>query len=191
MEVGMTLHSPRFSLIAALTVTACLLLTAPIAMADKGAYKLEGAWVAKVVGFPGQWSYVVAADPSGTRAYGHGSIDLGFSPSAFGCDLGRGNADSPILISLRMTAPDTAVAYSVWYALKTEASGATEIVYIGEVRSETKFVSPGKGEATHYFAFYRPSQDVDPADRFPDKGEIPACSAPVPIYTLDTRIPAP
>ena len=187
----MTILRCKVALIAAITVAASLLLTAPTAIADKGAHKLEGAWVAKVQGFPGQWSYVLAPDPSGTRAYGHGSIDLGFSPAAFGCTLEPGNADSPILVSLRMTGPDTAVAYSVWYALRTDASGATVIAYIGEVRSETKFIAPGKGEATHYFAFYRPNQDVNPADGYPDKGQTPECSAPVPIYTVDTRMPAP
>lgn len=187
----MTIRIFKVALIAAVTATACLLLTAPTAMAEKGAYKLEGAWVAKVVGFPGQWSYVLVPDPSGRRAYGHGSIDIGFNPSIFGCALGDANADSPILISLRMTGPDTGVAYSVWSALTTADPALAEIVFIGEVRTETKFVAPGKSQSTHYFAFYLPSQDVDPADGFPDEGETPACSAPVPIYTMDTRLPAP
>jgi hypothetical protein len=176
---------------AAVIVTACLLLTAPTAMADEGAYKLGGAWVAKVIGFPGQWSYVFAADPSGRHAAGHGSVDVGFDPAVFGCQLGDTNAETPILISIKMTGPDTSVAYAIWYALASADPASTEIVYIGEVRTETRFVAPGKSESTHYFSFYLPSQDVDPADGFPDEGEIPACSAPVPIYTLDTRLPAP
>lgn len=187
----MTIRSLKVAFVAAITVTACLLLTAPTAMAEKGAYKLEGAWVAKVVGFPGQWSYVLAPDPSGRRAYGHGSVDVGFDPAVFGCQLGVAKADSPILINLRMTGPDTSVAYSVWYALSSAEPSSTEIVFIGEVRTETRFIAPGKSESTHYFAFYLPSQDVDPADGFPDEGQVPACSAPVPLYTLDTRLPAP
>ena len=187
----MKIHSSRVALSAAVAVTACLLLTAPIAMADKGAYKLEGAWVAKVVGFPGQWSYVLAADPSGRRASGHGSVDVGFNPGVFGCYFGETNADSPILINLEMTGPDTSVAYSIWYALSSAVPSSTEIVFIGEVRTETKFVAPGKSESTHYFSFYRPDQDVNPADGFPDEGQTPACSAPVPLYTVDTRLPAP
>jgi hypothetical protein len=187
----MTFHSFKIALTAAMTVTACLLLTAPTAMADKGAYKLEGAWVAKVVGFPGQWSYVFVPDSSGRRASGHGSVDIGFNPAVFGCALGESSAASPILISLKMTGPDTAVGYSVWHSLSSADPDSTEIVFIGEVRTETRFVAPGKGESTHYFSFYLPSQDVDPADGFPDEGETPACSAPVPIYTLDTRLPAP
>jgi hypothetical protein len=187
----MTIHSLKVALTAAITVTACLLLTAPTAMADKAAYKLEGAWVAKVIGFPGQWSYVLAADPSGRRAYGHGSIDIGFNPAVFGCVFGETNADTPILINLEMTGPDTAVAYSIWYALSSATPDSTELVFIGEVRTETRFVAPGKSQSTHYFSFYLPSQDADPADGFPDEGQTPACSAPVPLYTMDTRLPAP
>jgi len=187
----MTLHSFKIALTAALTVAACLLLAAPAAMAEKSAFKLEGAWVAKVVGFPGQWSYMLAADASGRRASGHGSIDVGFNPAVFGCALGETASASPILISLAMRGPDTLVAYSVWYTLRTMDPSNNEIVYIGVVRSEAKFVSPGKTESTHYFSFYLPSQDVDPADGFPDEGETPACAAPVPIYTVDTRLPTP
>jgi len=187
----MTIHSFKVVLTAAIAVTACLLLAAPAAMADKGAYKLEGAWVAKVVGFPGQWSYVLAADPSGRQAAGHGSVDIGFDPAVFGCQFDESNADSPILISIKLTGPDTSVAYSLWYALTTSVPASAEIVFIGEVRTETKFVAPGKSESTHYFSFYLPSQDVNPADGIPDEGETPACSAPVPIYTVDTRLPAP
>jgi len=187
----MTIRSCKVALIAAISVAACLLLTAPIAMADKGAYKLEGAWVAKVIGFPGQWSYVLAADPSGRHAAGHGSVDIGFNPGVFGCQFGETDADTPILIDIKMTGPDTSVAYSVWYALSSADPAAREVVFIGEVRTETTFLAPGRSESTHYFAFYLPSQDVDPADGFPDEGEIPACSAPVAVYTLDTRVPAP
>ena len=135
------------------TISVCLLLASPMAMADKaaGAYKLEGAWVAKVQGLEGQWSYVLAPDASGRRAAGHGSVDLGFNPDyAFGCEFGAMDyADSPILISLEMTGPDTAIGYSVWYAIRTPSPGAAEIVFIGEVRTEVKFVAPGKSESAH------------------------------------------
>jgi hypothetical protein len=174
-------------------ISACLLLVSPMAVAGKAAaHKLEGAWVAKVQGFPGQWSYVLAADSSGRRASGHGSVDLGFdADSAFGCSLGESDVDTPILVNIEMTGPDTAVAYSIWYGLKTSESGPTEIVFIGEVKSEITFIALGKGVAVHYFAFYLPSQDVEPEDGFPDEGETPACVAPVAIYTVDTRLPAP
>jgi hypothetical protein len=174
------------------TASACLLLASPLAMAgDAATYKLGGAWVAKVQGFPGQWSYVLAADPSGRRAFGHGSVDVGFDPAVFGCQFGETDTETPILVNMEMTGPDTGVAYSIWYALNTSESPANEIVFIGEVRSEFTFVAPGKTVATHYFAFYLPGQDVDPEDGFPDEGESPECFAPVALYTVDTRLPAP
>jgi len=187
----MTLHRFKMLLATLIALSACLLLIAPAAMAAKSANKLEGAWVAKVVGFPGQWSYVLAPDSSGRRASGHGSVDVGFNPAVFGCDLGDTDSDSPILINMKMTGPDTGVAYSVWYALRGSQPSLNEIVFIGVVRSEFTFLAPGKTAGTHYFTFYLPSQDVDPADGIPDEGETPACFAPVPIYTLDTRLPAP
>lgn len=172
-------------------ISMCLLV-APVTATAGTAHKLEGAWVAKVQGFPGQWSYVLAADPSGRRASGHGSVDLGFdADSAFGCELGEADLDTPILVNIEMTGPNTAVSYAIWYALRTSETGPTEIAYIGEVRSEFTFVARGKSQGTHYFAFYLPDQDVDPEDGFPDEGEDPECFAPVPIYTVDTRLPAP
>ena len=187
----MKIHSLKFLLTAAIAVVASLVLTAPVAMADKGAYKLEGAWVSKVVGFPGQWSYVFVPDPSGRRASGHGSVDIGFDPAVFGCQFADSTADTPILISLEMTGPDTSVAYSVWYALSSSDPASTSIVFIGEVRTESRYIAPGKSESKHWFSFYLPSQDADPADGFPDEGETPACVAPVALYTVDTRVPAP
>ena len=173
-------------------ISVCLLLAAPAVMADTASLKLEGAWVAKVQGFPGQWSYVLAADPSGRRASGHGSVDLGFdADSAFGCELGEADADTPILVNIEMTGPHTAKSYAIWYALRTSESGPTEITYIGEVRSQFTFVASGKGVGMHFFAFYLPDQDVDPEDGLPDDGETPACVAPVALYTVDTRLPAP
>jgi len=181
------------------TISVCLLLASPMAMADKaaGAHKLEGAWVAKVQGpLPGQWSYVLAPDASGRRAAGHGSVDLGFNPDyVFGCEFGEMDyADSPILISLEMTGPDTAIGYSVWYAIKTLSPGAAEIVFIGEVRSDITFIAPGKSQSLHYFYFYSEDKDVDPKDGFPDVGAEPDCSwvaRGIVIPTIDTRLPAP
>lgn len=172
-------------------ISMCLLV-APVTATAGTAHKLEGAWVAKVQGFPGQWSYVLAADPSGRRASGHGSVDLGFdADAAFGCTFGETNAETPILVNIEMTGPNKAKSYAIWYTLKTSASGPTEIVFIGEVKSEFTFVAPGKSVGMHYFAFYLPSQDVDPEDGLPDEGETPACVAPVALYTVDTRLPAP
>jgi hypothetical protein len=189
----MSLHRFRVVMAVLASISVCLLMAAAPAIADKGlgAYKMEGAWVAKVVGFPGQWSYVLTPDSSGRRASGHGSVDVGFDPAAVGCDLGESNAASPILSNVKMTGPDTFVVYSVWYGLMGPQTSQREIAYIGEVRSEYNVLAPGKTSGTHYFYFYLPSQDVDPADGFPDEGEAPACFLPFPFYTLDTRVPAP
>ena len=53
--------------------------------------KLEpSAWIAKVDGLPGQWTYVVSPDPSGRHAAAHGTIDVGFSVTAlFGPVVGE------------------------------------------------------------------------------------------------------
>ena len=58
-------------------VVACVMLLGLTAfgIASTGgggsAYKLEGAWIAKVDGSTGQWSYVLSPDSSGRRASGH------------------------------------------------------------------------------------------------------------------------
>lgn len=81
-------------------------------MADSGdnGYKLGGARVAKVVGIPGQWTYVVSADPSGRSASGHGSVDVGFTTSAIlgGDYFEPVDSESPVLVNAIKTGPDTA-----------------------------------------------------------------------------------
>src|SRR5512146_1482783 len=67
---------------ALLGALALCLVASGAALADKvgsGAFKLEGAWIARVVGTNGQWSYVVSPDNSGRHATAHGSIDVGFA----------------------------------------------------------------------------------------------------------------
>lgn len=168
-------------------------------VADKGdrAFKLEGAWVAKVVGFPGQWSYVVSSDPSGKRASGHGSVDIGFRAN-FACNLNGfptefelTDSESPILVSMLMTGPDTVSYNSIWYGLKDlapESPIVNEIVLIGTVTGELEVVAPGKMHGTHNFAIYYPTADVD-GDGFPDEGTTPECVFQ--MNTVDTRLPMP
>ena len=69
-----------------------------------GAYKLDGAWVAKVVGVPGQWTYIISADPSGKRAAGYGSIDSGLNVDALfpGCRQRSEDRDAHRLLLLDM-----------------------------------------------------------------------------------------
>ena len=175
-------------------VTAFALAT-PAAAGD-GAYKLGGAWVARVQAeggvFAGQWSYVVASDPSGRRASGFGSIDSGLNVDAImpGVFEAR-DKTSPILVEIVMTGPRTATYYSIWYGLK-DLGGTEQITHsislIGVVTGELEFVAPGKVEGTHNFELYHPTQDGD-GDGFPDPGETPL--AAFPMYTLDTRLPLP
>lgn len=160
-----------------------------------GSYKLGGAWVAKVVEspLPGQWSYVVSADPSGKHASGHGSVDLGFSTEAVlgGPYFEQTDSTSPILVNIVKTGPDTASYYSIWYGLKDlepTSPVKTKIVFIGVVTGKLKFVGPGKAHGTHDFALYYPSQDAD-GDGFPDEGQTTPFVFQ--LETVDTRLPMP
>ena len=172
------------------TISACLLLMAPAAMADKasGAFKLEGAWVAKVVGMPGQWSYVLSPDPSGRRAALAGSIDVGFS---LGPLFGPIDRSSMLLANLVITGPNAGVFNSIWYGLRELPSPSpvsAEVAWIGMSTGTFEVVAPGKIEVLHNFAFYAPSQDAD-GDGLPDPGETPVYT--LQLTTLDTRLPLP
>ncbi len=152
---------------------------------NKGAVKLEGAWIAKVQGAPAQWSYVVSPDSSGRRAAFHGSIDVGFL-TPFGDD-----STSPFIGEVVMTGHDTARFNSVWYGLKKTPSGpivTTQVVYIGMNSGEIKYVGQGEAVGTSNLAFYLPGADAD-GDGFPDPGQMPVASRTV--TTIDTRLPAP
>jgi len=165
-------------------------------MADpgNGAHKLEGAWVAKVPGRFGQWSYVVSSDPSGKRASGHGSVDIGFNANevCFGqAQFEQSDTASPILVSIVMTGPDTASYYAIWYGLKDlgpDSLLTNEIVLIGVVKGQLHFVAPGKAIGTHNFEIYQPTADED-NDGLPDEGADAACVFP--MTTVDTRLPMP
>ena len=158
------------------------------------AVKLEGAWVAKVVGMPGQWSYVLSSDPSGKRASGHGSVDIGFNANGacFGqAEFEPSDSASPILISIVMTGPKTGSYYAIWYGLKDlgpDSMLTNEIVLIGVVKGELQFVAPGRVNGTHNFEIYQPTADGD-GDGLPDEGAVAACMFP--MSTIDTRLPAP
>ena len=182
-----------------LVILALTLGVAAPAVADKGdrAFKLEGAWVAKVVGMPGQWSYVVSSDPSGKRGSGHGSVDVGFRAN-YACALNNyfpnfqsSDSESPILVSMVMTGPDTVSYNAIWYGLKELGPMipiVNEIVLIGTVTGELTVVGPGKMEGIHTFAIYYPSADAD-GDGFPDEGTTPDCVFQ--MLTVDTRLPMP
>lgn len=174
-------------------IFACLLILGAglsgtaVAGDAKGGYKFGGAWIAKVDGLAGQWTYVISPDPSGRTASGVGSIDAGFYLGpAFETDK-----SSPILIQARMTGPNTGAVHSIWYGLKELAPPSVityEIVYIGVVDSAIEFVGPGKIEALHDFAIYMAAQDID-GDGLPDEGQTPVYTFQV--TTTDTRVPSP
>ena len=172
---------------------------APVAAGEgDGAYKLEGAWVARVVPpFFGQWSYVITSDPSGKRASGNGSVDVGFRAN-FVCGFtdpseafDPSDSESPILVSMKMIGPRTVSYSAIWYGLADLGPASpfsNTIVLIGTTTGVLEFVEPGKSTGTHNFALYYPSADGD-GDGYPDEGATPACTFQ--LSTVDKRLPMP
>ena len=186
----MKTHRFRAVLASVVTVAACLLLAAPIAMADKGggANKLEGTWVARVVGSTGQWSYVLVPDPSGRRASLAGSIDVGFSVAPL---FGPTDRSSMLMANLVMTSPEGGVFNSVWYGLADldpPSPLTAEVKWIGVSTGTFTFIAPGQIHVVHSFAFYTPDADVD-GDGFPDADAVPAYETQV--ESIDTRLMPP
>lgn len=192
----------KFKFVAAtiVAVAASVLLVAPADAGKKApqepkatapspnSVKLEpSAWIAKVDGLPGQWTYVVSPDPSGRHASAHGTIDVGFSVTAL---FGQVDATTPLLIDVRMTGPNTASFNSVWYGVKKSTNPALtmELVYIGVNRGTLKFISHDKIEGKHNIEYYALSADGN-GDGLPDPGSAPVYS--VPLETVDTRLPSP
>lgn len=161
---------------------------------DDSAFKLEGVWVAKVLPpYYGQWSYMVSADPSGKRGSAHGSVDIGPRANFICGDLFEpAESESPILVSMVMTRPDTISYNSIWYGLKDlgpMSPLSNEIVLIGTVTGELEVVAPGKMHGTHHFALYTPDADIAPHDGLPDEAAVPVCKFE--LETMDTRLPMP
>lgn len=150
-------------------------------------FKLEGAWIAKVVGLPLQWTYTLSPDPSGRRAAISGSIQVHVPPAivkpGLFADL---EYNSPIVGEIVMTGPDTTEFTAVWYGMK-KGYPFNQIVCIGVNSGRTTFTGPGKSEGTHHLAFYYPSADGD-GDGLPDPGAVPALCLPA-TGTIDTRVP--
>jgi hypothetical protein len=149
-----------------------------------GAFKLEGAWIARVVSvdgqhgeYPFQWSYVLSPSPSGNSASIHGSIDVGF-PDGLDVDF-----TTPIIGEIVKTGPHTAAFNSYWYEIKNY-----QIVEIGRAWGESEFVKPGMAEVTHHFEIYLSAADGD-GDGLPDPGSEPILEFTA--TTHDRRIPSP
>ena len=140
------------------TIFSCLLILAlvPQGIASpngaRGANKLDGAWVAKCVEFPLQWSWVYAPDASGRRATGHGEFDVG--PVTPDLGVGAATRNSHILFEAEMMGPDTVKFSAVWYGLKEPSTMfpglvSADIVYIGVDKGVLTFVEPDKALGVH------------------------------------------
>lgn len=148
-------------------------------------FKMEGAWVAKVQGAPGQWTYTLSPDPSGRRAAITGFLQGGIMPGLFGL-FPDAEFVSPIVGEAVMTADGTAVFNSVWYGMK-KGSPTDQIVFIGMNSGQIRSTGPGQAEGTHNIKFYSPGSDGD-GDGLPDPGATPALALP-PAITVETRLP--
>ena len=196
----------KFKVVAAtiVAVAASVLLVAPAEAGKKAvpdvkpvtpspnSIKLEpGVWVAKVVGVPAQWHYILSTDPSGRHAAGYGKIDVGFYDE----DLDEAvDETSPLLIDVVMTGPRTAKFNSVWYGIKNDPEVLIpdvlaitgHIVYIGVNRGEIEMLEPGKSRGTHTICYYDPVTSDSDQDGFPDPGATGDCQPT--FQTLDTRL---
>lgn len=170
-----------------MAAVAIFLLAAQVTMSKAGpaAIKLEGAWIARVVGDdltpvspPVQWSYVLAPSPSGNSASVHGSVDVAFAPPGDQYDF-----ITPLIGEVVKTGPRTAVSNAYYYLIKDN-----EIVLIGRALGEWKFLEPGVAKVTIHFEDYLPTQDGD-GDGLPDPGQEPFATST--YTTRDRRIPSP
>jgi hypothetical protein len=163
----------------------------PHAQSEAGksqASKLEGAWIAKVVGMPMQWAYTLSPDPSGRRAAMSGSIHIPIPPQAIPGNPGLFSDweyNTDLVGELVMTGPDTMEFTAVWYGMK-KAFPFDQVVVIGVNSGQGRFTGPGKSEVTHHLGMYAPSTDAD-GDGLPDPGQ-PATFC-LPATTIDTRVP--
>jgi hypothetical protein len=169
-----------------IVVLSVLVLQIGLSAPAQGAFKLEGAWVAKVTSFDGvpdeypfQWSYILAPNASGKSAAIHASIDIGFPNSLLPSDF-----SSPIIGEMVQTGPNTASFNSYWYSIKD--GPIRQIVSIGRSYGTATFLEQGVVEGEHNFQIFLPSADAD-GDGFPEGMPIKEFT----VTTLDTRIPSP
>jgi len=150
------------------------------------AMKLEGAWIAKVVGYPMQWAYTLTPDSSGRRAAMSGSVHVPIPPQVINPALFPDwEYNTDLVGELVMTGPDTAIFTAVWYGMK-KGVPFDQVVYIGVNSGQARFTGPGKSEGTHHLAMYAPTTDGD-GDGLPDPSQNPAVC--LPATTIDTRVP--
>jgi hypothetical protein len=185
--------SRRKLIMAAVAVAAAAIVLATQIGASntgQGAFKLEGAWVARVTSMNGQpfpavaqWSYVFCPDASGRSAAIHGSIDVSFGPSQ-PSNIGF---NTPLIGEIIQTGPDTAAFNAYWYNVRQGGPGQlNQVVSIGRVWGEARLVSEDKAEVSDHFEIYLPSADAD-GDGFPEGSPVQSFI----VTTIDTRIPPP
>ena len=110
-------------------------------------YKLEGAWIAKVVGAPLQWTYALVPDSSGRSASISGSIQVHIPPAVVAPGLFADlEYNSPIVGEIVMTGPDTTKFTAVWYGMK-KGYPFNQIVCIGVNSGWTKFTDQASQKA--------------------------------------------
>jgi hypothetical protein len=154
---------------------------------DQSAFKLEGAWIAKIPGTPGQWTYTFSPDSSGRKATVFGTIQVALQPASIYLGLFEDvEFNSSIIGEVILVGNDIAVFNSIWYGVK-RGFPFDQIVYIGMNSGQIVPTGPGKAEGTHNLMFYDPSSDGD-GDGLPDPGEEPVLVVPD-IITVETRLP--
>jgi hypothetical protein len=183
------MKTKQYAALAVLAVAAgAFIAFNPYAQSKPGnsqAYKLEGAWVAKVPGMPMQWTYTLVPDPSGRSAAMSGSIQIEIRPSVVNPALFPDwEYSSPLVGELVMTGNNTAKFTAVWYGMK-KGFPFDQVVYIGVNSGEATFTGPGKSVVTHNLGFYAPSADAD-GDGLPDPGQAAALC--LPSMSIDTRV---
>lgn len=163
---------------------AFLVMTPVQSVARSGqAFKLEGAWVARVPGYPMMWTYSLAPDSSGRQASISGSIQVPITPAVYGLFTDM-EYQSPMVGEVVMTGNDTATFTAVWYGLKKDFP-FDQVVYIGVNSGIVKFTASGRAEMKHNLGFYHPTKDTD-GDGLPDPGQdADLC---IPATSIDTRV---
>jgi len=179
------------SLIGAIVGLLVLGILAPVVLSAggvRGIQKIEGAWIGRVPDTDLQWTMVMLPKPSGRRASGHGSLDVGFAlPPPFGPT----DFLSPLLVEAEMTGPETFDFNVMWYGMRKPAPGSpmtAEIAYIGRDWGTMTFVAPNKMRGVHRIEVYLPFQDAD-GDGLPDEGQPPLYTED--LESINTRVPSP
>lgn len=164
---------------------AALVLTQTAGTRQSKAFKLEGAWLARVPESPLQWTYSMIPDPSGRRATLFGNLDVGVNVNGMIPGfLPDYDDNTPFAGELVMTGPDTAVFSALGHSISD--TPYRHVVYSWVTSGEAKFTASGKLEVTHHIAYYLPDADAD-GDGIPDPGATPVLCLP-PTVSIDTRI---